>query len=358
MQEKIRYLLGQITYPNFPKDIVSYGFLKDITYENGAYNILIEIPSSDSNIAKALNDKIDNILQKEHINANIHIQTPTKAHNTTPQIKNLAPQIKHFVMVSSGKGGVGKSTLSVNLAIGLAMQGKKVGILDADIYGPNIPRMLGKQGQKPNVDSSGTKLYPLQAHGVEFISMGLLFDDGQSLIWRGPMLMRAITQMLSDVLWGELDVLIIDTPPGTGDAQLSIAQNVPISAGVAIMTPQQVSIDDGLRSLDMFKKLSIPIAGIVENMSSFICKKCNVEYDIFGKGTTAPIAQRYQTKVLGQIPLESDIRKGGDEGKPIIYYAPESNIAKTYINIATQLLDFLEKVQIEKLADNRSIQPH
>ena len=228
MQEKITQLLSQVLYPNFQKDIVSYGFLKEIRQEDDKFAICLAIPSSDPNVAKALYDKIDNVLSNAGIQASISIQTPTPKQTPTPQTKNALPQVKHFIMVSSGKGGVGKSTASTNLAIALAMEGKKVGLLDADIYGPNIPRMFGLQGKKPSLDASGKRLIPLNAFGVDIMSMGMLFDEGESLIWRGPMLMRAIAQMFSDVVWQELDVLVLDMPPGTGDAQLSIAQSLPV----------------------------------------------------------------------------------------------------------------------------------
>ncbi|WP_307983638.1 Mrp/NBP35 family ATP-binding protein [uncultured Helicobacter sp.] len=359
MQEKIKHILSQVIYPNFQKDIISYGFLKDIKIQDGKAQIFIEIPSNDNAVSQALYDKIDNLLQKEQIRAEIYIKTPkAPAQATQPKKKNLVPHIKHFIMVSSGKGGVGKSTASTNLAIALAMQGKKVGILDTDVYGPNIPRMFGLHDQKPQLDPSGKKLLPLKAFGVEVMSIGVLYDEGQSLIWRGPMLMRAIEQMLSEVVWGELDILVLDMPPGTGDAQLSIAQNVPISAGIAVMTPQQISLDDGLRSLDMFDKLSIPIAGIIENMSSFICPCCHSEYDIFGKNTILPLATKYNTKILATIPLEPEIRESGDSGKPIVYFQPESKSAKEYIKVAVNVLQFLDKVDKENLADNSAIQPH
>jgi ATP-binding protein involved in chromosome partitioning len=258
-------------------------------------------------------------------------------------------------MVSSGKGGVGKSTTSVNLAIAMAMQGKKVGLLDADIYGPNIPRMMGVEEQKPEIQ--GNKVMPLKAYGVEVMSMGSLMESGQSLIWRGSMIMKAIEQFLRDILWSELDVLVIDMPPGTGDAQLTLAQSVPVTAGITVTTPQQVSLDDSRRSLDMFQKLHIPTAGIVENMSGFICPKCETESDIFGMGTTEPVAKEYDTHVVARIPIEPAIREGGDTGKPVTYHMPESHTAKRYQEAASELLKFIDKTLEEGGADNASIQP-
>jgi len=267
----------------------------------------------------------------------------------------LAPQVKNFLMVSSGKGGVGKSTTSVNIAIALAAQGKKVGLLDADIYGPNIPRMMGVADVKPEVN--GNKVLPIKAYGIEMMSMGSLMEEGQSLMWRGAMIMKAIEQFLRDILWSELDVLVIDMPPGTGDAQLTLAQSVPVTAGLTVTTPQTVSLDDSRRSLDMFKKLNIPIAGIVENMSGFIAPDTGVEYDIFGKGTSQPMADEFDTKIIAEIPIEPAIRTGGDEGKPITFVSPSSETAKRYIAAAESIWATIEAVNAGGGADNASVQP-
>lgn len=258
-------------------------------------------------------------------------------------------------MVSSGKGGVGKSTTTVNLAIAMAMQGKRVGVLDADIYGPNIPRMLGLIGTEPEI--VGNKAKPLQAYGIDMMSMGSLMGEGQALIWRGAMIMKAIEQLLRDILWEELDVLFIDMPPGTGDAQLTLAQSVPVTAGVNVTTPQHVALDDSKRSLDMFKKLHIPVAGIVENMSGFICPNCDTESDIFGIGTCEALAKDYGTSVLANIPIEPAIREGGDDGKPIVYFHPESVTAKRYMQASAKLWEFIENVNSNNMADNSAIQP-
>ncbi len=321
--------------------------------------VRIDIPSSSQEIIEKLRQEISQKLESVLQGATLHLEinSPKPAPQPQPKTKNLAPHIKHFVMVSSGKGGVGKSTSSVNLAIALAQQGKKVGLLDADIYGPNIPRMLGLNANKAQVDESQKKLIPLKAFGVEMMSMGVLYDEGQSLIWRGPMIMRAIEQMLTDVIWSNLDVLVIDMPPGTGDAQLTLAQSVPVSAGVIVTTPQKVSLDDSARSLDMFDKLKVPIAGIIENMSGFICPDCGKEYDIFGKGTSEVLANEYSTHILAQVPLEPKVREGGDSGKPIAFFEPDSQSAKAYMQAAAKILNFLEKVSSQNLADNKDIQP-
>ncbi len=215
--------------------------------------------------------------------------------------------------------------------------------------------MLGVVGKNPEI--VGQKVKPILAHGVEMMSMGSLMEEGQSLIWRGSMIMKAIEQLLRDILWSELDVLFIDMPPGTGDAQLTLAQSVPVTTGICVTTPQQVALDDTERSLDMFKKLHIPIAGIMENMSGFICPDTNKEYDIFGKGTTAPLAEKFETQVIGEIPIEPAVREGGDAGKPIVLFKPESQTAKRYQESARKLWAEIEKVNEEGGACNDAIQP-
>ena len=357
-QENVLEALKNVPYPGFTKDIVTFGFVKDVKIEGDSVAVSIDITSSADEVKAQLDKDVTLELQKLGFKTvNVYVMAPQapKQMSNSMSGKNIAPQVKSFVMVSSGKGGVGKSTTSVNLAIAMAMQGKKVGLLDADIYGPNIPRMMGLENEKPEIQ--GNKVLPLKAYGVEVMSMGSLMEAGQSLIWRGSMIMKAIEQFLRDILWSELDVLVIDMPPGTGDAQLTLAQSVPITAGITVTTPQQVSLDDSRRSLDMFQKLHIPTAGIVENMSGFICPECETESDIFGMGTTEPVAKEYDTEVIARIPIEPAIREGGDSGKPVTYHMPDSHTAKRYQEAASNLLQFIDKTLQEGGADNASIQP-
>ena len=345
--------LKKVIYPKFKKNKVDFGFVKDVYIDGKKISLMLEIPSNNPEVKETLESNIKEILKDFEIT--ISIKTPEIQKPKEAVKKNIAPHIKHFIMISSGKGGVGKSTTSVNIAIALAQSGKSVGLLDADIYGPNIPRMLSLTNQKPHVDESIMKLIPLKTYGIKVMSMGMMYDEGQSLIWRGPMIMRAIEQMLSDVLWGDLDILVIDMPPGTGDAQLTLAQSVPVSAGISVTTPQIVALDDSARSIDMFNKLNIPIAGIVENMSGFICPCCNKEYDIFGKNGGVELAKTAKCKILAQIPIEPSIREGGDNGKPIVFFHPESNSAKEYLKAANSIIEFLD--EIGDSVDNSSIQP-
>ena len=357
-EENVLNALKNVTYPGFTKDIVTFGFVKNILINDKTIGLTVDITSSADEVKAQIRDEASTELKKlgfETININITAPQAPKQMSNSVSGKNIAPHVKNFVMVSSGKGGVGKSTTSVNLAIAMAMQGKKVGLLDADIYGPNIPRMMGVNGQKPEIQ--GNKVQPLKAYGVEIMSMGSLMEDGQSLIWRGSMIMKAIEQFLRDILWSELDVLVIDMPPGTGDAQLTLAQSVPVTAGITVTTPQEVSLDDSRRSLDMFQKLHIPTAGIIENMSGFICPSCDEESDIFGMGTTVPVAKEYDTDVIARIPIEPAIRIGGDTGMPVTYHKPDSETAKRYQAAATNLLAFIDKVNAEGGADNSAVQP-
>ena len=357
-QENVLEALKNVTYPGFTKDIVTFGFVKDIIINGTNIALTIDITSSADEVKAQLRDESTLELKKlgfEEVRINITAPAAPKQLSNSVSGKNIAPHVKNFVMVSSGKGGVGKSTTSVNLAVAMAMQGKKVGLLDADIYGPNIPRMMGVLDQKPEIQ--GNKVHPLKAYGVEIMSMGSLMEPGQSLIWRGSMIMKAIEQFLRDILWSELDVLVIDMPPGTGDAQLTLAQSVPVTAGITVTTPQEVSLDDSRRSLDMFKKLHIPTAGIIENMSGFICPSCDTESDIFGMGTTIPVAKEYDTEVIARIPIEPAIRIGGDTGMPVVYHMPDSETAKRYQEAASNLLAFIDKVNAEGGADNSAVQP-
>lgn len=355
MKGAVENALRQVIYPNFEKDIVTFGFVSKIEINNNVCYLKVNIPSSNEEVIKKIKEEILEKTKKLPLaNIDIEIVTPNIQKTQTEQSpKNLAPSIKHFVMVSSGKGGVGKSTTSVNLAISLAKSGKKVGLLDADIYGPNVPRMFGLDGVEPKTSKDGKKLLPLEQYGVKMISIESIYGKGQSFIWRGPVVMRIITQLLQDVEWGELDIMVVDMPPGTGDAQLTLAQSVPVGAGINVTTPQMVAIDDGFRALDMFAKCNIPIFGIIENMSGFVCPDCNKKYEIFGKGNSDMLAQEFDTEVIAKIPLEPSIVTASDSGKPISFFEPDSRTSKSYMECAVRLIEFLESNK----ADNSTIRP-
>jgi ATP-binding protein involved in chromosome partitioning len=252
----------------------------------------------------------------------------------TEQANQLLPQTKRVIAVASGKGGVGKTTTSVNLAIALAQAGAKVGLMDADIYGPNVPQMMGVHGQPAQMNG---KLLPFEQYGVKMMSLGFFVPSDTAMIWRGPMVHSAITQLLKDVNWGELDYLLVDLPPGTGDAQLTLVQSVPLTGVVIVCTPQSVALSDAMRGLAMFQKTNVPILGVIENMAYFACPHCHERTDIFSYGGARAEAARFQVPFLGEIPLDVEIRVGGDEGKPIVVAHPDSPQSAAYREIAAKL---------------------
>jgi ATP-binding protein involved in chromosome partitioning len=257
-----------------------------------------------------------------------------------PAAKPFVPGVKHIVAVASGKGGVGKSTVAVNLALGLVAEGKRVGLLDADIYGPSVPRMMGIKG-KPE-PTNDKRLRPMEAYGLKCMSMGFLVPEDSPMIWRGPMVIGALEQLLRDVAWGELDVLIVDMPPGTGDAQLTMAQRVPLAGAVIVSTPQDIALLDARKGINMFKKVEVPLLGIVENMSTFVCPNCNHESHIFGHGGAKAEAEKIGVECLGEIPLHIAIRETSDAGTPITATQPDSPQAKAYRKIAARLWEKLD----------------
>jgi ATP-binding protein involved in chromosome partitioning len=249
--------------------------------------------------------------------------------------RNLQPlkSIKNVVAVASGKGGVGKSTVAANLALAWVAQGASVGLLDADIYGPSQPRMMGVRGQRP-VTRDGKTLEPLRAHGLEVMSIGLLIDEEQPMVWRGPMVTQALNQLLGDTHWGELDYLVIDMPPGTGDIQLTLSQRVPVSGAVIVTTPQDIALLDARKGLKMFEKVSVPVLGVVENMSTHVCSQCGHEEHIFGAGGGARMAAEYGVELLGELPLDIHIREQADGGNPTVVAEPDSPRARAFRELA------------------------
>lgn len=252
----------------------------------------------------------------------------------------LLPDVGAIIAVASGKGGVGKSTVACNLALGLARLGLSVGLLDADIYGPSLPRMMGATG-RPSTDDAGKTLIPMAAHGLKCMSIGFMVAEDSPMIWRGPMVMSALEQMLRDVAWGALDVLVVDMPPGTGDAQLTMAQRVPLAGAVIVSTPQDIALLDARKGLNMFRKVNVPVLGIVENMSFFHCPKCGERSDIFGHGGARADAEAYDVDFLGEVPLHMAIRSAGDGGAPIVVGAPESPEATAFMTVAAAVRDRL-----------------
>jgi ATP-binding protein involved in chromosome partitioning len=253
--------------------------------------------------------------------------------------------IKNIVAVSSGKGGVGKTTVAVNLAAALAAAGYRVGLLDTDVYGPNVPLMVGLSEQPQLV---GQKIVPLEAHGIKVMSMGFLNPGDRPVVWRGPMLHGVVRQFLTDVNWGEIDYLIVDMPPGTGDVQLSLAQLVPVQGAIVVTTPQEVAASDVRKAINMFEQVGVPIVGVVENMSYYTCESCSARHEIFGRGAGEALAAQFKIELLGQIPIGSGVRESGDAGTPVVVAAPESDAAKEMRKIADRVTARLEKAASAK----------
>jgi ATP-binding protein involved in chromosome partitioning len=256
------------------------------------------------------------------------------------------PEVKHTVAVSSGKGGVGKSTVAVNLALALKQRGHEVGLVDVDIYGPDVPLMMGARGRPGMFEN---RIIPVEAHGIKIMSIGLLVAEREALVWRGPMIHSAVQQFLRDVLWGPLDYLVFDMPPGTGDAQLSLSQVIPLGGVVMVTTPQDVALLDVRKALAMFRKLNVPILGIVENMSYFVAPDTGARYAIFGEGGGEKVAGEFDVPLLARIPLEMDTRKGGDEGMPIAVGQPDSAQAKAFRALAEGVVERLDSLSALKL---------
>ncbi|HQC29005.1 MAG TPA: iron-sulfur cluster carrier protein ApbC, partial [Methylotenera sp.] len=261
----------------------------------------------------------------------VNVSSKIVAHKAQQGV-TLLPKVKNIIAVASGKGGVGKSTTSVNLALALAAEGATVGLLDADIYGPSQPQMLGISGRPESVD--GKSMEPMQAHGIQAMSIGFLIDTDTPMVWRGPMVTGALEQLLRDTNWHELDYLVIDLPPGTGDIQLTLAQKIPVTGAIIVTTPQDIALLDARKGLKMFEKVGIPILGIVENMSTHICSKCGHEEHIFGAGGGALMANDYKVDLLGSLPLDIQIRMQADSGQPTVIAQPDSKIAQIYKEIA------------------------
>ncbi len=263
------------------------------------------------------------------------------AHATMPERAPI-PGVKHLLAVASGKGGVGKSTTAANLSVAMAQEGAGVGLMDADIYGPNVPIMMGIK-EKPRMTGEG-QMMPLERHGVKLISLGLIAEEGTPVIWRGPMLARMVTQFLQDVAWAPLDYLVVDLPPGTGDVQLTLTQTAPLDGAVIVTTPQPVALEDVRRGVQMFHTVNVPVLGVVENMSAYICRACDTRTEIFGHGGGRQMADLYEIPFLGEIPLDLRVRQGGDAGTPITAADPESDVGRSYREVARRVMAAIEEV--------------
>jgi ATP-binding protein involved in chromosome partitioning len=328
-KEKIEKCLKEIIYPEVNKDIITLGIVKSIELSDNSVTVVLDLRSDDADVVDNVEEEVKNKLNEIKELKSIEVVNAGKA--STSEDEGYLPRVKYKVAIASGKGGVGKSTVSVNLAIALAKQGLKVGLLDSDIYGPSIPLMFGVDGRP---EFNGKKLIPIEKYGVKLMSLGFLLTDDSPVIWRGPLVMRALQQLMSDVEWGELDIILFDMPPGTGDAQLTLSQSIALDGAIIVSTPQDVALLDAVKGVQMFQKVNVPILGIIENMSYFICQHCNERTDIFSSDGVSKECDRLGVDFLGGIPLDIEIRIGGDEGIPVVEKKPENDQSKAFMAIA------------------------
>jgi ATP-binding protein involved in chromosome partitioning len=342
--------LSGVIYPGFTRDIVAFDVVKDLTVRDGAVSFRIELGAGNPAVASTIEREARAALQALPGVISVAIQisssAPAKLPGQAPAAgaldTALLPGVAHTIAVASGKGGVGKSTIAVNLAVALAERGARVGLLDADIYGPSIPLMMGVDDD-PSIDPGTRSIRPFDRYGVRFMSLGFLVPKDAAVIWRGPMVMKAIDQLLRDVAWGELDVLVVDMPPGTGDAQLTLSQKVRLAGAVIVTTPQDVALADAIKGVAMFRKVGVPILGLVENMSYFHCPKCGHRAEVFGHGGGSREAKRLEVPFLGEIPLDAAIREGGDAGRPVVTVDRNSALSASFLDLADKVLQALHR---------------
>src|SRR5437899_211625 len=361
-QDAVLDALRAVKDPEAQQDIVTLGLIRDLTIAESQVSFTLafttQSPASKATLHSLASRAAGRVPGVEKVQVKMGAGQPGRpaqaaphahgqghAHGGPPKAEDLIPEVKQTIAVSSGKGGVGKSTVTVNLAVALRQAGSAVGIIDSDVYGPDIPLMLGTRGRPGMFDN---RIIPVEAHGMKMMSIGLLVNDKEPLVWRGPMIHSFIQQMLKDVNWGALDYLVFDMPPGTGDAQLSLSQVIPLSGVVMVTTPQEVALLDVRKAIAMFQKLNVPILGIVENMSYFMAPDTGKRYSIFGEGGGQRLANEYHVPLLAQVPLDPATRLAGDEGTPITVRAPDSPQARTFRDLATAVQRRLDEMAAQR----------
>ena len=327
--------LRVVTDPDLGRDIVALGFVKNLTIRDGNVAFAIELTTPACPVKEQMREQAHGAVSALDgvTGVDIDMTAAVRAVSAPEGGRAPIPGIKNIIAVGAGKGGVGKTTVAVNLAVALARYGGRVGIIDGDVYGPNVPIMLGIDAQ---LESDGKKIVPAEKHGIRVVSMGFLTNASAPIIWRGPMLHGVVRQFFQDVRWGELDYLVVDMPPGTGDVALSLSQTVPVAGAVVVTTPQTVSLSDSRRAVGMYRKLNVPTLGIVENMSYYTCPGCERESDLFGKGGGERIAAELEVPFLGQLPIYAPVRVGSDTGVPIVVAEPDSAVARAFLEVASR----------------------
>lgn len=360
-KQQVRTALTHVMHPEMEKDLVTLDMIEDLIVQDMFITFTIDLPEKNAKLEARLKEKCEEAIRKFvdkdavlDINTAVNIskfrnnedkgEFPGQGHRKKKEQQDedqeILSGVKNIIAVASGKGGVGKSTVAVNLACGLARTGAKVGLLDTDIYGPSIPTMLDTH-ERPNI-TTRKKLIPMEKYGIRFLSMGLLVDPDQAMIWRGPMVTSAVKQFMQEVEWGELDYMVLDLPPGTGDIQLTLVQTVPLTGAVIVSTPQNVALDDARKGVAMFKKVNVPVLGMIENMAYFIPEDMpDKKYHIFGKHGVRNLAERMGTNFLGEIPLEQKVRESSDEGKPIVLGDLETKSAQAFVELSNNVIQQL-----------------
>ena len=349
-EQVVTKALAGIAVPGRAGDVVSLGMVSGIVVRDGNVGFALEIEPAESRamepVRKACEAAVHALPGVVSVTAVLTAEKPPPARpapaagqRAQAQAKPAVPGVKAIIAVASGKGGVGKSTVAVNLALAISANGHKVGLLDADIYGPSQPRMLGVGGRPQSAD--GRVLEPMVGYGIKCMSIGFLVDEETPMIWRGPMVQGALEQMLRDVNWGELDVMVVDMPPGTGDAQLTMAQRVPLAGAVIVSTPQDIALLDARKGLNMFRRVDVPVLGIIENMSYYLCPSCGHRAHIFSHGGARDTAEKLGVEFLGEVPLDIEIRETSDGGRPIVVSRPDSQHARTFRAMAARVMERL-----------------
>ena len=334
-QSAVLDALRQVQDPDLRRDIVTLGFIKNLVIDGARVAFSIELTTPACPVKDQMREHARTVVLQVPGVASVDIEMTAAVRTAAipDGSRTAVPGVKNIIAVGAGKGGVGKTTVAVNVAVALGLRGSRVGILDGDIYGPNVPIMLGLRTQ---LTTDGRKIVPAEKYGLQVVSMGFMTNDDSAVIWRGPMLHGAIQQFFREVAWNDLDYLIVDMPPGTGDVALSLAQTVPVSGALVVTTPQTVSLADTRRAVRMYQKLNVKTLGVIENMSYFECPSCGTESDIFGKGAAAALAADLDVPFLGSVPLYQPVREGGDRGEPIVLAEPGSPAAKAFFTVAEQ----------------------
>lgn len=348
-QEAILAALRNVQDPDLRRDIVALGFVKDIQIDGGKVSFKVELTTPACPVKDLLMEQCEEEVLKLDGVESVDVEMTAQVRQRQPKPEDLIPGVKHAIAIASGKGGVGKSTVTLNLAVALAQTGARVGLMDADVYGPSIPLMLGAQHERPF--TQGGKIIPIERFGISMMSLGLLLEEGQAVLWRGPMVAGTVKQLLEDVEWGELDYLLVDLPPGTGDAPMSLAQLAPLTGVVIVTTPHHVAANIAGKSVQLFRRLNAPIMGVVENMAGFVCPNCGEVSQIFAGLTGEQLSEQIDVPYLGSIPLDPSVSDAGDKGVPALIGAPHRPPAEAFRQIAGKLAQQASILSMAKSAE-------